>query len=309
MIEVPELDTALIEGYLDELRLLYGRSSNTVDAYYRDLRKVNEMLVIQGKGFLGAQDCDVRELLLKLKSEMADSSIARLMSVLRNFYRWLVDSGSLDSSPVGDIEVPKIPYLLPEVISTEEVERLIAAIDVRSATGMRDRVIVELLYGSGLRVSEATSLDLNDLVDSQGIIRVIGKGQKTRLVPLTGICESVLSNYIFDGYRSTLQGDKRTAAVFLSTRGTRLSRQAIWQMVRNYALNAGIRTAIHPHTLRHSCATHMVNGGADIRVVQELLGHSSLATTQIYTHVNPERLQSVYRKCHPRAEINGETYL
>ncbi len=302
-------DLLIIEGYLDELRLVYGRAANTVDSYYLDLCKAAGMLAEGGVGLLAASQDDIATLMGTLRGQMAESSLARMMSALRNLYRWLVEVGNLPASPLDHLEIPRVPYRLPEIVTVEEVSRLVEVIDTSTPLGLRDRAILELLYGSGLRVSEAIGLDVEDFIEGDRLLRVTGKGDKTRIVPLTPYTEEYLQRYITGGARQRALGSKRNSAIFISSRGTRLTRQAVWQFTRRYALAAQITVAIHPHTLRHSCATHMVNAGADIRVVQELLGHASLATTQIYTQVTPARLAKVYRNTHPRAEIGRETFL
>ena len=294
---------------MDELRLVYGRASNTVDSYYLDLYKVTVTLAEKQISLKDANERDLAEMMRAIAVSLAESSLARMMSALRNFYRWLLDTGEITVSPLANLEIPRVPFRLPEIVSFEEVSRLIGAIDVSTRNGLRDRALIELLYGSGLRVSEAVGLDLDDLLVDEGLVRVTGKGQKVRVVPITHYAAEFLDRYIIGGFRTTALGSKRSSAVFISSRGSRISRQAVWQSVRKYASIAQIRVSIHPHTLRHSCATHMVNGGADIRVVQELLGHASLATTQIYTHVTPARLASVYLNSHPRAEFDSETFL
>ncbi len=300
---------ALIEGYLDELRLVYGRSSNTVDSYYLDLYKATVTLAQRQIALKDASEGDLAEMMRVVSVSLAESSLARMMSALRNFYRWLIDIGEISVSPLANLEIPRVPFRLPEIVSFEEVSRLIGAIDVTTGHGLRDRALIELLYGSGLRVSEAVGLDLEDFFADEGLVRVTGKGQKVRVVPITHYAGEFLDRYVIGGSRAAALGSKRSAAVFISSRGSRISRQAVWQSVRKYATIAQIKVSIHPHTLRHSCATHMVNGGADIRVVQELLGHASLATTQIYTHVTPARLASVYFNSHPRADFDSETFL
>ncbi|MDA8103633.1 MAG: tyrosine recombinase [Nitrospiraceae bacterium] len=295
-------DLSAVDGYLDELRLVYGRSSNTVEAYYSDLERASEGLCGMGTTLTGATSAELAELISSLGGRFADSTLARMASTLRNFYAFLVETEALAASPMAEVESPRAPYLLPEVLSVEQVEALLAAVDLGRPGGLRDRALIEVLYGSGLRVSEAAALDLEDFLEDDGLLRVTGKGAKTRVVPLTPPAARLLGDYIYGGQRSHCLRRRSEPAVFVSLRGSRLTRQAIWQMIRKHALLAGLEGSIHPHTLRHSCATHMVNGGADIRVVQELLGHASVATTQIYTHVEPARLLAVYRRSHPRAD-------
>ncbi|MDA8262894.1 MAG: tyrosine recombinase [Actinomycetota bacterium] len=302
MAEIQAHDLHAIDGYLDELRLVYGRSSNTVEAYYADLLRAAEGLGDLGASLTGASAVQLTELIASLRGRLADSTLARMASTLRNFYAFLVETGAMEESPMAGVEAPRAPYLLPDILSVEQVEALLDAVDTGRPGGLRDRALIELLYGSGLRVSEAAALNLEDFLEDEGLARVTGKGAKTRIVPLTPPAARLLGEYIYGGQRARSLKRRSEPAVFLSLRGSRLTRQAIWQLIRKYALLAGLGAGIHPHTLRHSCATHMVNGGADIRVVQELLGHASVATTQIYTHVEPARLLAVYRGSHPRAD-------
>ena len=307
MAEIPANDLSAIDGYLDELRLVYGRSSNTVDAYYADLLRASEVLGDLHTSLTGASPSQLTELIALLRGRLAASTVARMASTLRNFYAFLVDTDSIAESPMAHVEAPRAPFLLPDVLSVEQVEALLGAVDTSRPGGLRDRALIELLYGSGLRVSEASALNLEDYLEDEGLVRVTGKGAKTRVVPLTPPAARLLGEYIYGGQRARCLKKRSEPAVFVSLRGSRLTRQAIWQMIRKYTLIAGLGVNIHPHTLRHSCATHMVNGGADIRIVQELLGHASVATTQIYTHVEPARLLAVYRGSHPRADSRGQT--
>lgn len=301
-----DIDLTRIELFLDELRLVFGRAANTIDAYYFDLRRLAEGLGSKNKTLLNASEDDLLVVFTDLQAELSPASRIRAISSARSFYGFLVDARLLGASPMAGIEVPKKPALLPGVLSIAEVGALMSVIDTISPIGLRNRSILELIYGSGLRVSEAVGADLDDLFLDDSLLRVIGKGAKTRVVPITSIASKFLRLYILGGGRTALETKKRSSAIFYSSRGTRLTRQAIWQMTKKYSVLAGITSEVHPHTLRHSCATHMVNNGADLRVVQELLGHTSLSTTQIYTHVSPQRLQSVYRMAHPRASFDPE---
>ncbi|MDA8197783.1 MAG: tyrosine recombinase [Actinomycetota bacterium] len=290
-----------LEGFLDELRLLYGRSDNTVDAYFQDLNAVIQ-IVGDIKPLIELDEGDLREAISLYSIDHAPSSVARLQVALRAFYQYLIYSGHRDTSPMEGIENVRALTNLPDVLSIDEVIRLLEACDLNTPIGIRDRLILEFMYGSGLRVSEVIAARVDDIDLELGLLRVNGKGERTRVVPLASTTRASLSDYIFNGIRSTfLVGGKRREEVFISTRGGVISRQYVWQIVVKYGRAAGINTPLHPHTLRHSCATHMLNAGADIRAIQVLLGHVSIATTQIYTHVTPERLLEVYRTSHPRA--------
>lgn len=293
--------TRYIEGYLEELRLVFGRANATIDAYYQDLGNLSAVLENLGSNLLSADSRVIGIAIDQLGSRLATTSLVRLISVARGFYRYLLNIGAINLSPLEGLEVPKAPLYFPEVLEIHEVEALLDVINLGTDYGVRDRAMLELAYGSGLRASEVIGANVDDLDLEEALARVRGKGDKFRIVPLTPLSVSMLRRYIYEGARSNLEGHSRSSALFYSSRSKRISRQALWQIVKKYALLAGIRTSIHPHTLRHSCATHMVAGGADIRSVQELLGHSSITTTQIYTHITPTRLLEVYRASHPRA--------
>lgn len=231
---------------------------------------------------------------------MALRSSARLLSSLRRFYRYLVREGRRKDDPTANIESPKLDRPLPHTLSESEVEALLAAPDTSSTVGLRDRAMLELLYASGLRVSELVSLETDRLNLSQGVVRVLGKGNKERLVPVGDEALTWLTRYRREARPELLRG-KSSTRLFVSRKSPSITRQAFWYRLREYALRSGIRGHISPHTLRHAFATHLVNHGADLRVVQMLLGHSDLSTTQIYTHVARERLKQIHREHHPRS--------
>ena len=298
------MDLPYFEGFLDELRLLYGRSDNTVDSYFQDLSAVSH-IVGSSKAIVDLDEGDLREVLSLYSIDHAPSSVARMQVTLRAFFQYLIHSGYRSTSPMEKIENIRTPTNLPDVLSIQEVVKLLEACDLSTPIGLRDRLILEFMYGSGLRVSEVIAVKVDDIDLEQGVLRVNGKGGRIRVVPLASSTRNMLSRYLFEGVRSTfLIGKVRREEVFISSRGGVISRQYVWQLVVKYGKHAGIETAIHPHTLRHSCATHMLNAGADIRTIQVLLGHVSISTTQIYTHVSPEHLLEVYRTSHPRALVS-----
>ncbi len=295
-------DLTVVELYLDELRLLFGRATNTIDAYYLDLKRLADELFVDNIALVDATELQLLNIFNRYSHSLSPSSQARAVSSARNFYSFLTQAGIISSSPAQMIEQPKIPALLPGVLSIQDIEDFMSVIDINTPLGLRDRALFELIYGSGLRVSEAINANLEDLNQENLVMRVTGKGSRTRIVPLTVICGNFLERYITGGSRISLEKNKRINAIFYSSKGTRLTRQAVWQFTKKYACKAQISIEMHPHTLRHSCATHMVNNGADLRVVQELLGHVSVTTTQIYTHVSDQRIAKVYLESHPRAK-------
>jgi integrase/recombinase XerD len=236
----------------------------------------------------------------------APSSVARALVAVRSLHRFLLDEGRLHLDPTGDVGVPRVPVGLPKALTEEEVASLLAAVGGGSPKALRDRAILELLYSTGMRISELTGLSLGDLQLLDGTLRAFGKGAKERLVPVGRFARDALEAWLGPGGRPAMAPARwaRRAdaeAVFLNTRGGRLSRQGAWAVVRSYGDRVGLGARLTPHVLRHSCATHMLEHGADIRVVQELLGHASVATTQVYTKVSAERLRAVYDAAHPRA--------
>jgi integrase/recombinase XerD len=300
MKAMSENDTALVERFLDALWLERGLSENTLTAYRSDLQGLAEWLVQQQCDLLAAGRADLLGYLQQRVAQGAKPrSSARLLSSIRRFYRYLVRERLLHEDPSARIDAPKLGRALPKSLTEDEVESLLAAPDTSSILGMRDRAMLEVLYASGLRVSELVNLTLSQVNLQQGLVKVIGKGNKERLVPLGEEALSWLERYIRES-RGGLLGARQSDVLFPSRRGSAMTRQAFWQLIKRYALQAGISKPLSPHTLRHAFATHLLNHGADLRVVQLLLGHSSLSTTQIYTHVARERLKSLHAQHHPR---------
>jgi integrase/recombinase XerD len=295
-----EKDIALVERFLDALWLERGLSENTLSAYRSDLLGLAAWLQREKADLLSAGRADLLGYLQQRVEQGAKPrSSARLLSSIRRFYRYLVRERLLSEDPSARIDAPKLGRPLPKSLTEEEVEALLAAPDPGTLLGMRDRAMLEVLYASGLRVSELVGLTLSQLSLTQGLVKVIGKGNKERLVPLGEEALGWVERYLRES-RGLLLGVAQSDVLFPSKRGSAMSRQAFWQLIKRYALQAGISKPLSPHTLRHAFATHLLNHGADLRVVQLLLGHSSLSTTQIYTHVARERLKDLHARHHPR---------
>lgn len=299
------LDAA--ERFLAWLQIEQGRASRTIEAYRRDLRDYEEWLALRKKSSANAAAPDVEAFVAFLrKMGKAPRSVARQFAAVRMLHKYLVVEGERNDDPAALVDGVKVPSGLPSPLREEEVERLIAAITGDDSFARRDRAMVEFLYATGARISEVCGLSMGDLDMDDSLARLMGKGSKERLVPFGRSAHAALADWLDEGGRG-MHVPKRwrsrdhADAVFLGVHGTRLSRQAAFHIVRKYAGLAGIKDDVSPHTLRHSCATHMLVHGADLRIVQELLGHTSVSTTQVYTKVDDELLVSVYRESHPRA--------
>ncbi len=290
----------LVDAFLDALWAERGLSANTLDGYRRDLIKLRGALAAAGVELEHARREELLEFLAReMRAGRSPRSISRYVSCFRQYYRWMVREGRLSEDPTALIETPKIGRSLPKALSERQVETLMAAPDTRTPLGLRDRAMLELMYATGLRVSELTGLQMTQLHLNQGTIRVLGKGGKERLVPIGEQAQDWLRRY-FEEARPTLMKGAQSEYVFVTSRRTGMTRQAFWHTVSRHARAAGINKKISPHDLRHSFATHLLNHGADLRVVQLLLGHSDLSTTQIYTHVAREGLKRLHEKHHPR---------
>ena len=291
----------LLDEFTDSLWLEDGLARNTLDGYRRDLRQFAEWLhATRKRGLLGAEHADLLGYLaFRYQARARPSSSARLLSSLKRFYRFALRQAKITVDPTLNIDAPKRPHRLPKSLTEEDVERLLAAPDTDTPLGLRDRAMLEVLYASGLRVSELVSLRLAQLSQERGVVRVLGKGGKERLVPVGEEALDWARRYA-EHSRSGLLAGRQSDALFVTSRGEAMTRQAFWYLIKRYALQAGIRVAISPHTLRHAFATHLLNHGADLRVVQLLLGHADISTTQIYTHVARERLKQLHAKHHPR---------
>ncbi len=299
--EIIEADLALILAFQDSLWAEDGLAENTQKAYASDLTLFADWLRLkQQKNLTVVDAADIEAYLaLKFRQNASSRSCARLLSSLRKFYLWLARLGKIDFDPCATIETPQLGKPLPRTLTESDVEDLLAAPQVNDSLGQRDRAMLELLYATGLRVTELVSLRLDQIDLRQGVVRVTGKGDKVRLVPIGEEAESWLENYLRES-RRTILGARLTADLFVTERGSAMTRQAFWYLIKRYSLKAGIRKHLSPHTLRHAFATHLLNHGADLRVVQMLLGHSDLSSTQIYTYVAQERLKELHKRCHPR---------
>jgi integrase/recombinase XerD len=291
-------DQDLVESYVDAIWMERGLAENTLAAYRADLRRFAAWLAERDRSLLGASRADVLEYLADLAAA-PPRSVARRLSSLRRFYQYLMRHARIAEDPCARVEAPRIGRSLPTTLSEGEVEALLEAPDTGIRGGMRDRTMLELIYATGLRVSELVNLKLGQVNYQQGVVRIMGKGGKERLVPLGESALDWLERYLREARPQLLPGG-RGDALFPSPRGGAISRQAFWYAIKRYATMAGISKPISPHTLRHAFATHLLNHGADLRVVQLLLGHSDISTTQIYTHVAKERLKQLHAVHHPR---------
>ncbi|MEX0756248.1 MAG: site-specific tyrosine recombinase XerD [Actinomycetota bacterium] len=302
-----------VHAYLDHLTVERGLSSHTVAAYRRDLvRYTTHCEAREVRDARSVTDADVAAFVAELSAATHHdgepyraSSVVRALSAVRAFHRWVMAEGDADRDPTGGIVRPKLPRRLPRPLSVEDVAALLEAPDPVAAAGRRDRAIIELLYGAGLRVSELVALDVDDLDLDDAGVRVFGKGGKERDLPLGGFAVDALHAYLATA-RPEFATARSRSALFLNVRGGRLTRQGVTNVLHAAARRAGIRRAVSPHVLRHSFATHLLEGGADVRVVQELLGHASVATTQVYTLITKEHLLEVYATSHPRARRTPE---
>lgn len=294
------LDT--INDYARFLRLDRGLLKNSVISYTQDIKEFSFFLVQQKIDFYPEDKNIMLKFFTLLNDEKkAENSILRMFSALRRFYQWLLQMKLIKYDPMSDMDSPKKGVHLPTALSMNEVDKIIAAPDVNKSLGIRDRAMLEVMYATGLRVSELINLKLDDLHLDVGLIKTIGKGDKERLIPISDSAGDWLNKYIFEIRTQQVQKYGDSPEVFLNFRGKKLTRQSIWKMIKKYINQVGITKDVTPHTLRHSFATHLLENGADLRIVQELLGHSDISTTQIYTHITKQRLHDVYKKSHPRA--------
>jgi len=298
-----------VRGYLDHLTVERGLATNSLTSYRRDLRRY--LTYTSQRGIASPDDVDagvITDFLVGLRegspghSPLSAASAARAVVAVRGFHRFALREGLAGDDPAARVKPPPAPKRLPKAITVTQVEALLEAASVSGTEqSLRDRALLEVLYGTGARISEAVGLDLDDLDLVAGSVRLRGKGGKDRIVPLGRYARTSLEAYLVRGRPALTLAGTGTAAVFVNRRGGRLSRQSAWTALRAAAAGAGLPVAVSPHTLRHSFATHLLDGGADVRVVQELLGHASVATTQIYTLVTVDRLREVFAAAHPRA--------
>ena len=291
----------LLDEFCDALWLEEGLARNTLESYRRDLSQFAAWLERERqRELLAAGQADMLAYLShRFAAHVKATTSGRLLSSLRRFYRYQLRQGKIMIDPTLQIEMPKLPRALPKSLSEADVEALLNAPNVDQSLGLRDRAMLETIYATGLRVSELVSLPLQGLSLEMGVVRVMGKGSKERLVPLGAEAVDWLQRYLAEARPDLLAG-KPDAAVFVTQRGGAMTRQAFWYLIKRYAAQAGLAAALSPHTLRHAFATHLLNHGADLRVVQMLLGHSDISTTQIYTHVARERLKRLHAVHHPR---------
>jgi integrase/recombinase XerD len=298
------LETA-VDTYLRHVAIERGLSSNTVAAYRRDLSAYTEWLAGIGIADPAAIAQNVvsqyaRHLATRVEKPLTSSSVARMLSTVRGFHRFMLEEEVVETDVASEIAPPKLAARLPKAISVDQVNALLATTDGDEVVSLRNKALLELLYATGARVSEAVGLNVDDVIDAE-VVRLTGKGSKQRIVPLGSYARRAVDAYLVRARPMFSKRGRATPALFLGVRGQRVSRQNAWLIIRQAAERAGIAADVSPHTLRHSFATHLLEGGADVRVVQELLGHSSVATTQIYTLVTADTLRDMYTSAHPRA--------
>ena len=293
-----DADSRSIEEFIDLSWMERGLAEATLSAYRSDLSRFSRWLSGRGRRLEEVRRLDVLDFLGE-HAHWPPRTVARRLSALRRFYQHLEREGRIRNNPCDRVDAPRLGRPLPGVLSEQEVERLLAAPDLETASGVRDRTMLEVLYATGLRVSELVGLRSEQVNLIQGVLRVVGKGGKERLVPLGEPAVEWLERYFRKG-RPDILGERRTPALFPTSRGRAMTRQAFWHLIKRYAVRAGISQGISPHTLRHAFATHLLDHGADLRVVQMLLGHRDISTTQIYTHIARERLKVLHARHHPR---------
>ncbi len=288
----------LIDTFIDTLWLENGLSKNTLSAYASDLRLFNKSLT--STTLVEASNTDISTFLnMRYQQGISARSTARILSSLRRFYTYLIREKYISTNPTALIDLPRISRSLPDSLSEHDIEQLLAAPEPSSILGERDKAMLEMLYATGLRVSELVTLNTDQINLHRGVIRVTGKGNKERLVPLGEHAQDCIETYIKHS-RVALLSERPCSTLFVTNRAAGMTRQAFWHIIKRYAKKAGITKHLSPHTLRHAFATHLLNHGADLRVIQLLLGHSDLSTTQIYTHIANERLKELHAKFHPR---------
>lgn len=294
----------IVDRYVRHVAIEKGLAANTVAAYRRDLRAYLTHLASRGRH--SAKDIEVADVsafiaaLRTGETPLAASSVARMLSTVRGFHRFMLDEGEAEADVAVDSTPPKLPSRLPKAITIEQMERVLEAASGDDVLALRDRALLELLYATGARISEAVDLNVDDMIDGD-VVRLLGKGHKQRIVPVGSFAQAAIEAYLVRARPLLSTRGPATPALFLGVRGSRVSRQNAWLIIRARAEQAKLGVEISPHTFRHSFATHLLEGGADVRVVQELLGHASVATTQIYTHVTADTLRDMYTTAHPRA--------
>lgn len=294
--------SALLDNYYDNLLFNKGLSRLTLESYANDLKRYIDFL--ENRGITDPdkiRSSDIRDLISVLADMgLAPASLVRNISSVKNFHRYLVDEDIVTSNPSMHIEMPKQPKTLPDVMSVDEIEKLFEVAGSDGTLGLRNRAMLEVMYACGLRISELLTIDYNSVIFPEGIIRVIGKRNKERIIPIGSSAVRHLKRYLSDLRPELAAKGRDKGTLFLNSRGNRMSRMGFWKILRKYVQLANLSVEIHPHSFRHSFATHLLEGGADLRSVQEMLGHADISTTQIYTHIDREHLKQVYRQYHPR---------
>lgn len=295
--------TEIIEDYLRDARIKRGLSNNSIIAYRQDLNEFNQFLDDEKMSSFLISSADIDYFLAKLHDQnKATTSLNRMISTLKKFYQWLYLTNLIKNDPMQEVDAAKKTQHLPVVLTQEEMLNLLDQPDVTTEIGLRDRAILEVMYATGMRVSELTEMKLDQLHLDIKLLKIIGKGNKERLVPIGEDAIDYLERYL-DQVRENLifKSGKSVNFVFLNARGNKLTRQAIWKKIKEYVIEAGITKNVTPHTIRHTFATHLLENGADLRIVQEMLGHADIGTTQIYTHLSKRKIIEVYQHAHPRA--------
>lgn len=295
-----------LEYYVDYLDVERGLAANTVESYGRDLRQFLAHLRINGYSSWGAVEKNRILIYMEIlkKGGKSGATVSRSLAAMRSLFKFLTGEGYIEADPTSDLDTPRTGKRLPTVLSLNEVEILLQSPDTRTPAGLRDKAMLELLYATGMRVSELTGLAVQDVNLDSGFVRCLGKGNKERLVPVGSVAARALRDYLSVGRPKMLRkGDTKT--LFVNHHGRQMTRQGFWKLLKKQALEAHIRGEITPHTLRHSFATHLLENGADLRAVQEMLGHADISTTQIYTHITRSRMREVYEKAHPRAKLTA----
>lgn len=294
-----EAHQALLDAFIDQLWLEDGLARNTLESYRRDLAQLAGWLEQRGTVLLAVSRADLEQYLARKSPVSKPRSIGRLIASLRRFYRYFMREGKISVDPTLQLDSPKLPRSLPKSLTEDDVVQLLNAPNDDESLGLRDRAMLETLYATGLRVSELVNLKVSEVSIAEGVVRVVGKGSKTRLVPLGEEALDWITRYMEQGRLGLLAG-QLSDSMFVTQRASAMTRQAFWYLIKRYARLAGIAKPMSPHVLRHAFATHLLNHGADLRVVQMLLGHADISTTQIYTHVARERLKALHAKHHPR---------
>ena len=301
-IRQPKLKVSPLDLYLNYVKIERGLSHNSIEAYRRDLEKLQGYLEPKNVALLRVQPAHLYSFLRELgEAGLERTSITRIVSAIRGFYRFLLTERMLTMDPTEHLEVKAVKRKLPDVLTIEEVDTILAQPDTSTNKGVRDKAVLEFLYASGARVSEVTELTLTQLWLTDGLVKLFGKGRKERVVPVGKPAKEAVAKYLDQVRPLLVKSGKQTDAVFLNQeRGSAISRMTVWNIIQEYTKAARVEKQISPHTFRHSFATHLLEGGADLRIVQEMLGHADISTTEIYTHVDRSYLQEVHRTFHPR---------